>query len=152
MEASVTHDRLVISNSPAELRRMSRWLQDFAFDAELRPDVTSVIDLCANEVVVNIISYAYESAGPREIALELDAIPGGVRLVVSDDGRPFNPLQAPDHVPPLRLDEATIGGLGILLVRRMASRCEYRRDQDRNIVSIEAVAGQRPDLVARNGA
>jgi hypothetical protein len=34
----------------------------------------------------------------------------------------------------------------------MASRCEYRRDQDRNIVSIEAVAGQRPDLVARNGA
>ena len=151
MEVAITHERLVIANSHGELRRMSRWLQDFGFDAGLRPNVTSVIDLCANELVVNIISYAYESPEPREIVLELEPIPGGARLVVTDDGRPFNLLEVPDHKLPESLDQAEIGGLGILLVRRMASHCEYRRDQGRNILSIEVVAGQGPDTVARRG-
>lgn len=151
MEVAITRERLVIANSQGELRRMSRWLQDFGFDAGLRPSVTSAMDLCANEVVINIISYAYDAPGPREISLELETILGGARLVVTDDGRPFNLLQASEHELPRTLDQAVIGGLGILLVRRMASHCEYRRDQGRNILSIEVVAGQGPDTVARRG-
>jgi anti-sigma regulatory factor (Ser/Thr protein kinase) len=52
---------------------------------------------------------------------------------VEDDGRAFNPLDAP--APDLRLgvDERPIGGLGVHIVRSVMDALEYRRDNARNI-------------------
>ena len=49
-----------------------------------------------------------------------------------DDGREFDPLSAPEvdvHAP---LEERTVGGLGIHLLRNMVSEIRYERSGGRN--------------------
>lgn len=72
----------------------------------------------------------------RVVARVLPAEPLALELVITDDGAPFDPLQAPLPERPSGLEEATMGGRGLLLVRRMASQLEYHREQARNVVRI----------------
>ncbi|MCX7140704.1 MAG: ATP-binding protein [Proteobacteria bacterium] len=130
--------RFVMGNDLAELRRMTQWVQESAGAAGIAPEVVRILDHCANEAVVNIISYAYEDAKRHDIVLELNKTAHGAGLVIRDDGKPFNMLEAPEHRPAENLAGAQIGGLGIHLIRRMAARCDYRREGGFNVLSLEA--------------
>jgi anti-sigma regulatory factor (Ser/Thr protein kinase) len=139
-------DRLVIGNDLSELRRMTDWLRTSCESAGVPGDVIYTLDYCANEAVANIISYAYDSPGTRNITLELKETEGGARLVISDDGKPFNVLAAPEHLPPESIEDARIGGLGIHLIRRLITGSEYRRADGLNVLSLEARHNpQQPD-------
>lgn len=131
-------DRLVIANEIAELRRMAQWLHECAGQAEIQKDLVFLLDVCANEAVSNIISYAYAGEQPHQIILELSRTEKGARLVIRDDGRPFNPLEVPVHVQPLRIQDAKVGGLGIHLIRRLMSHCGYQRVDGCNVLTFEA--------------
>jgi serine/threonine-protein kinase RsbW len=131
-------DRLVIGNDLSELRRMTEWLRTSCNAAGIPKDVVYTLDFCANEAVANIISYAYDDPGPHNITLELHEAEQGARLVISDDGKPFNVLAAPEHRLPENIEAARIGGLGIHLIRRLITDCEYRRAGGFNVLSLEA--------------
>jgi len=133
-----------MANDVAELRRMTQWLQESAGAAGIAPDVVRILDQCANEAVVNIISYAYEDAKRHDIALELNKTAQGACLMIRDDGRPFNMLEVPEHTPAASLADAQIGGLGIHLIRRMTARCDYRREGGFNVLSLEALSRLQP--------
>jgi len=90
------------------------------------------IDLCIVELVSNIVSHSYRRR-PGEIRLELALGRGVAILTVVDDGPAFDPLSVPAPVVPASLDEATIGGFGIHLVRSSADACEYERRQGKNV-------------------
>ena len=94
--------------------------------ADFGADLAGRLDLCANELVANIISYAFDDGQRHEIALEVTAAPEGASLTVRDNGRPFNLLEAPAHRQPESIEQARIGGLGIHLVRQLSSGCRYR--------------------------
>jgi serine/threonine-protein kinase RsbW len=132
--------RLTLVNDLDELRRVSAWLERSCHGLGLTPSGLSELDLCANEVVTNIISYAYDAPGPREIVLRLARDPAGVRLTIEDDGRAFNPLEAQLPVPPASLAAADIGGLGIRLIRGMMAECSYQHRGGKNILTLIAHA------------
>ena len=71
----------------------------------------------------------------------------GETLVVAvvDDGKPFDPTQAPEVEA--ALDERYLGGLGLLLVNRMMDGVEYRRRAGCNVVvlSKNIVAGEEKE-------
>lgn len=134
-------ERLVIANQVEELRRMSQWIADGGAAAGVSKEVIGVLDFCANEAVTNIISYAYDDAIRHEITLDLTATQSGATILIKDDGRPFNVLEAPKPKSPATLAEAEIGGLGIHLIRCMVSRCEYRRENGYNVLQLEASRG-----------
>jgi len=129
---------LVIGNDLSELRRMTEWLRTSCNAAGIPKDVVYTLDFCANEAVANIISYAYDTPGPHHITLDLQETERGARLVIRDDGKPFNVLAAPEHQPPGNIEEARIGGLGIHLIRRLIADCEYQRSGGFNVLSLEA--------------
>ena len=131
---------LTLANELAELRRMSEWLERSCRGLGLTPSRFSELDLCANEVVTNIVSYAYDVPGHREIVLRLARLPAGVRLTIEDDGRAFNPLQAQLPNPPASLADANIGGLGIKLIRGMMAECSYQHLGGKNILTLIARA------------
>lgn len=134
-------ERIVIGNDLAELRRMSQWLLQCAERSAVPDEVVPVLDLCANEAVTNIISYAFADALPHEILVEFAATERGASIVIRDDGQPFDPLALPEYQPAATLEEARIGGIGVHLIRRMASRCEYRREGGMNVLHLEAEPG-----------
>jgi len=130
-------ERIVIANRLDELPRMSQWLHDSAASLGLEESDAFALDVSANEAVTNIISYAYGDQLRHDITLELHAAGNGARLVIRDDGKPFNLLEAPEHKAPGAIEEARIGGLGILLIRRMMSRCSYERADGFNVLYLE---------------
>lgn len=144
MVSELLSDRLVIGNDLSELRRMTSWLRASCESAGISRDVAYKLDFCANEAVANIISYAYDGPEPRDITLELNETEGGARLVISDDGKPFNVLAAPEHQTPENIEAAHIGGLGIHLIRRLITDCEYRRTGSFNVLSLEARHSPKP--------
>ena len=94
------------------------------------------IELMAEEVLVNVISYAYpEKEGDVEVYCHSDA---NDRLViqVSDHGVPFDPLSVPPPDFSQDIEGSQAGGLGIFLVRQIADELKYVRDGQRNIFTL----------------
>lgn len=129
---------LDISNCLSEVRRMSLWLDAIARQLGLPEKLLFNIDLCANEAVTNIISYAYPENGMHKISLQLSSTDSSVILEIEDDGIPFNPLEFPPHVRPTSLEEAKIGGLGVHLIQSFMDECSYIRQNGRNILRMIA--------------
>lgn len=57
-----------------------------------------------------------------------------LRVVLADDGIPFDPLAA--EPADKDFEDLDSGGMGINLVRQLASHLEYQRNGDRNILTI----------------
>ena len=57
-------------------------------------------------------------------------------LTVTDDGHPFNPLEAPEPKTDLPIEDRPIGGLGIHLLRELSDGMTYERRNGRNQVTI----------------
>ena len=76
------------------------------------------IHLVVEEVVTNIVKYAYPDGADGYLDVEAENCDGQIILRFRDGGTPFNPLTkgAPDTSLPM--DHRPIGGLGIYLVKK----------------------------------
>ena len=94
------------------------------------------LELVLEEVLVNIIRYAYPAAdGEIEIACELVG-EEDLRISVMDTGVPFNPLEKSDPDLDAAIEDRPIGGLGIYLVRQLANEVHYRREGEKNVLTL----------------
>jgi len=123
---------LTIVNDYEEIPRMTGWLCAELERLGASAEVQYKFDFSANELVTNVISYAYADAARHEITLNLWADEGKIYLEIVDDGVPFNPLEKPAQAQPETLEDAAIGGLGIDLVRHYMDELEYRRSASQN--------------------
>jgi anti-sigma regulatory factor (Ser/Thr protein kinase) len=100
-----------------------------------------VANLAFEELATNIIKYGYDDTAPHAIHLRLELQPELqpelLRLVLEDDGHPFNPWEYPEPDLQASLEERLPGGLGLHLVRKMADRVLYQRCDGRNRVTVE---------------
>lgn len=128
---------LTIQNSIPEISRMSHWLADSLASYGLSNSVQFRIDLCANEAITNIISYAYPDNGFHEINIKLSLSANIATLHIEDDGIAFNPLLAPENPHPKSLADAKIGGLGIDLIKHYVDNFNYKRLNNKNMLLIE---------------
>jgi anti-sigma regulatory factor (Ser/Thr protein kinase) len=114
---------------------MIAWVAGRAAAWGLHPQRLMQLELAVEEAVVNICDYAYE-VPPGELTMRV--IPGESSLTVEivDEGVPFDPLDVAE--PDLRASVAdrAVGGLGILLVRRVMDEVSYRRDGTHNILTL----------------
>lgn len=93
------------------------------------------LELVLEELLVNVARYAYQpGTGDVEVAY-WSGKPGEIEVEVLDNGRAFNPLEAPLPDLSAGLEDRPIGGLGVLLVRSLASKIAYRREEDHNRIS-----------------
>ena len=123
-------------NDDSELRPLSEWFRAFAREIPLAETRVLDFELCLNELVTNIVHYAYADRGRHEIRIALEAKGEEIRATLEDDGRPFNPLEREAPAVPHSLDEAGIGGWGIPIVRAFADEISYERRDGRNRFTI----------------
>ena len=88
---------------------------------------TSNVLLVAEELLVNVFSYAYPEGFEGEAAVSLDVVnfDGEDKLVfkVIDWGAPFNPFEeAPVPDLTLDIDSRPVGGLGIFLIKQVSEK------------------------------
>ena len=109
--------------------------------ADLAKALEGVPDDCANimmvasdEIFANIVRYS--GATDWSLTVERTHHPDGVRLVITDNGKPFDPLSHRDPDTTLCADDREVGGLGILIVKKTMSPVTYRRNNGRNILTM----------------
>jgi signal transduction histidine kinase len=75
------------------------------------------------EVISNVIRHGEAHQIEVSVARQAD----GIVLTFDDDGQPFDPLQRPTPVLPTSIEEAPLGGLGLLLLRKASTQLRYER-------------------------
>ena len=94
------------------------------------------INILIEEIVVNIIKYAFKDVKKGNINIEIDATGDNILLKIIDDGIPFNLIKAktPDIKAPL--EDRNPGGLGIFFVKQIAKHIEYSYKNNKNCISL----------------
>lgn len=91
------------------------------------------IELALEEVIVNIINYAYdENIGYIEFSCDVDN--DKIVMTIVDNGKPFDMMCSKAPNIEASLDERKIGGLGIFFVKELMDKVEYKRLGNDNIL------------------
>jgi anti-sigma regulatory factor (Ser/Thr protein kinase) len=127
--------QVTVKNNNEEIPLLHDRVENLGQRIGLSPMVLNAVNVSLEEVLVNLNSYGYadrhEHAIEIRIALEED---GRLRIEVEDDGRFFNPLDAPEPDVTKPLEARPIGGLGLFLVRNLMDELSYQRHRDRNLL------------------
>lgn len=93
------------------------------------------IDVCVEEIFVNIANYAY-TPGEGEAVIQVEVLdPRALSITFKDKGVHYNPLAKEDPDITLSADERPIGGLGIFMVKKSADDISYEYKDDQNILT-----------------
>ncbi|HCJ66311.1 MAG TPA: ATP-binding protein [Elusimicrobia bacterium] len=100
------------------------------------------IHLVAEEALVNVVNYGYPGkTGDIEIACGPAEDKQGILIEIVDSGIPFNPLEKPEPDINLPLEERGIGGLGIFMIKKIMDKVTYKRENDKNFLSLVKYVG-----------
>ena len=120
---------------PATLEGMSEanaFLEASLDTEECPPRARMALTTALEEIFMNIVHYS--GAASAELSLERDSDTMEMRF--TDAGVPFNPLDRAEPDLSLPVEERPIGGLGILMVRRLMDDVAYTRENYRNILTV----------------
>ena len=93
--------------------------------------------LSIEEAVENVVRYAYEGGiGWLEVGTSLDKDTLLLTVELRDAGVPFNPLELPDPDINASAEDRNIGGLGILLCKKLMDTINYRYENGNNVLTM----------------
>lgn len=121
----------VIENGSTILGFVGEQLEANDCSAELRAEINIAVD----ELFSNIAFYAYPE-GKGFVAVRIQIDDAKVILAFIDAGKPYNPLAKEDPDIDLEAEERPIGGLGIYIVKQMASDVRYEYTDGHNVLTV----------------
>ena len=128
---------LNISNDMSELARLTDDVHAFSDSHQLASQTVYAIDFVLEELVTNVIKYAYDDTHAHAIQIRLELRPDAIIICLKDDGREFDPANAPEPDTSAPLEERQIGGLGLFMVRDMVTSMRYTREDGTNRLDIQ---------------
>lgn len=138
-EDVVSDSRLdvTIVNDLEELGRLAGLVDDFVARNALPESVAFNLNLCLDELITNIVSYGYDDDGRHDIHVAATLEDGVLVCTITDDAHEYDPfVEAPEPDLDLDVEDRPIGGLGVFLVKEFMDRTDYRRDGDRNVITL----------------
>ena len=106
---------------------------DECFEKSEGGKLLSSLHVILDEICSNIVKHS----GATRFEVDVDFVESsGVKLTFIDDGIPYDPLAHEDPDTSLSAAERPIGGLGIMMVKKMADSVSYDRMQDRNFLAV----------------
>jgi sigma-B regulation protein RsbU (phosphoserine phosphatase) len=135
---------LNLRNHLGEFPLLVTWIEEQGSVLKWPPPLVANLNLALEEWVVNVIQYGYEDDLEHRIELRLWHSADEVRVVIEDDGRPFDPTAQAEADTSLPVAERPIGGLGIHFIRKTMDRFTYRRKDGRNIVTLVKAIDSKP--------
>ncbi len=121
-----------LENRLPEIHRLATLVEAFGATHDIPARTIFNLNLALDEVLTNIIDYAYPDNATHEILVRLTLAEATLRAEVVDDGPPYDPTRQPDPDTSLAVEDRPIGGLGIYFAKRMMDRLEYYRHEGAN--------------------
>ena len=126
-----------IKNQVKELEHVARFVEEIGEELGLDMEMQMNLNLVMEEMVSNVIFYAY----PRETdaTIELMAESDGKELtfVLSDQGRAFDPTLKEDADMNINPAERDLGGMGIFIVKNIMNQVTYHRLEGKKLLTMK---------------
>jgi anti-sigma regulatory factor (Ser/Thr protein kinase) len=127
---------LSIQNRIEDIQIVIEKFEQFAEKAKVNSALLMKINIVFDELMANIIRYAFEDDHDHIIYLEFVIKDQSLFIIIEDDGVAFDPFSQDPPDTSLTLEQREIGGLGIHLVKNLMDEYEYVRNEKRNVVKL----------------
>ena len=129
-------EKIVLQNDVHQVPQLNAFVKDIAARNGLEKSAVRRLQLAIEEVVVNIMDYAYSPGITGDIVIEAFCNEKRMKFVVSDEGMAFDPTAVKTPDLSQCVEDRPIGGLGIQLTRQMVDSLNYERIDGRNILTL----------------
>ncbi len=127
---------LILHNDIQQIPQLAGFVEAIAQEKHLDQSLAMSLNLALEEVVTNVIMYAYPEGADGLVDIEAIIRKESIDFLVIDSGTPFDPTTVPAANIDAPAEDRPIGGLGIYLVKSIMDTVEYKRYEGKNILSM----------------
>ena len=128
---------LTFKNEEQELNRVAEFMETVCDELQLDMHVAMKLQVAMEEMVTNVIFYAYPEGTSADITLIAESDDKEVTFVLSDSGKPFDPTAKEDADLDVNPMDREQGGMGILIVKNIMNEVSYQRLGDMNQLTMK---------------
>lgn len=126
-----------IKNQVDELERVNQFVEEIGEELGLDMELQMNLNLVMEEMVSNVIFYAYPEGSTADIELVAESDGKELTFVLSDKGKEFDPTAKIDADPDVNPAERDIGGMGIYIVKNIMNQVTYQRLEGKNLLTMK---------------
>ena len=129
--------KLTLKNQVGELARVNQFVDEIGDELKLDMELLMNLNLVMEEMVSNVIFYAYPEGKVADIELFAECDGKELTFVLSDSGKAFDPTGKNDANPDINPAEREIGGMGIFIVKNIMNEVTYQRLDGKNLLTMK---------------
>jgi serine/threonine-protein kinase RsbW len=118
------HSRLVVPNDLSYLPAIRAYVGAVAAKVGFSDKETGRLQLAVDEACTHVIETSFEPGEETIVSVAAEESDVGLRIVIADQGMPFNPASVIDYDPAAGLDRE-LGGMGFYLMKRMMDEVRF---------------------------
>jgi serine/threonine-protein kinase RsbW len=130
--SSVQIADIVIRNDVAELATLRSELESISAKFGVPEKSLIQLQIALDEIASNVIKYGWYDGGNHELCIRITGRRDRIEVEIVDDGRAFDPRQAPTPARALPGARRRPGGVGLHMVKQLVDNLEYERIGGRN--------------------
>jgi len=128
---------LKLKNQVDELQRLNLFIEEICGELGLDMQLQLDLNLVLEEVVSNVIYYAYPEGTIADIELLAEYDGKELTFVLSDQGKYFDPTLKDDLDTDVNPMDRNLGGMGIYIVKNIMNEVTYQRLEGRNLLTMK---------------
>ena len=129
--------QITITNRVEDLQRVSLFVNHIADELQLNDELRMNLGLALEEMVSNVIFYAYPEDTEASIDLTAESDGQTLTLVISDQGQEFDPTLAESNDMDADPAERPLGGMGIFIMKNIMNNVSYQRLDGHNLLTMK---------------
>lgn len=125
-----------VSTKPENMDKIMAFIEKTTADLE-NHKAARHLTIVGEEIAMNIFSYAYEEGqGFFSLQIILKPEERKISMEFRDNGKEYNPLKRPDPNTTIDIMERQIGGMGIMLSKKLTDKQTYNRENGQNVFTV----------------
>ena len=126
-----------IKNEVGELDHVAQFIEEIGEELGLSMEMQMNLNLVLEEMVSNIIFYAYPEGTDAHIELLAESDGNELTFVLTDQGQEFDPTMKEDVDVEVNPAERDLGGMGIYIVKNIMNQVTYQRLEGKNLLTMK---------------
>lgn len=127
---------IIINSNLDEITRVSQFMEELGLSLNIPSEIAMSINLAIEEIIANIIQYAYPDELSGEIQLQAQIAPGILTFRIADEGIAIDPFHKSNTNEKPTLEEQLTKGLGHFLIHRTMDEVTYQTTGGQNVLTL----------------
>ena len=127
---------ICIKNKVSELEKVAQFIDEIGEELGLSMELQMNLNLVMEEMVTNVIFYAYPEGVIADIELLAKSDGKELTFVLSDQGKEFDPTAKEDADLDVNPADRELGGMGIFIVKNIMNKVTYQRLEGKNLLTM----------------